>query len=374
MRNDIPDWVTYPEEDWVPISPEQAGLDPAAFRRFIDGLDPKGSDFGGEDHTGNKWGAVLTRGGYLVHEWGDRHYRFQTASVGKGFVRAIFGLAVEEGMVKPDDLIKDTWTGEGLLSHPHKHLNEGHHNKLTWNHLLGPKEEGKQYGGFPIEIGTVWRRGDEDKSVLNREFPEWKKWRVLRWVFPEWAKWTGDPFYDNYSHTEPGTAAHYSSGGFWRLGQALTALWDRDLKEILDQRIFSKIGITPDRWEWYTGKEVQAQEFYYPKLPGSFTYLDPPYEINGHVVRGSPGWIVISASDLARYGHLVATNGIWKGERVVGAEWIRGHAGGNGCGMSGESKHMTALGVVTTQGLDYQHMIPTVSLLPEEVFAGPVKV
>ena len=58
----------------------------------------------------------------------------------------------------------------------------------------------------------------------------------------EWARWTGDPFYDNYSHAEPGTVAIYSSGGYWRLSQALTAVWCRDLKTVLDERLFSIIG------------------------------------------------------------------------------------------------------------------------------------
>ena len=114
------------------------------------------ADFGGEDHTGGQWGAVVTRGGYLLHEWGDRHYPFQTASVGKAFTRALVGLAVEEGMVNPSDLICETWTGVGQLSHRHKYLNEGHHAKLTWNHLLGPRDGAEHFGGFAIELGNDW--------------------------------------------------------------------------------------------------------------------------------------------------------------------------------------------------------------------------
>lgn len=361
MTVDIPDWVTYPEDDWVPITPEQAGLDMGAYGRFIDGLGARGADFGGEDHTGDRWGAVLTRGGYLLQEWGDRHYRFQTASVGKAFTRALFGLAVEHGMVEPDDLISKTWTGEGQLSHRHKHLNEGFHTRLSWNHLLGPRDEAKHYGGFAIELGNDWRKGPRAESVLS-------------WVLPEWAKWTGDPFYDLYSHVEPGTIGQYSSGGFWRLGQALTALWDADLKEVLDENLFSKIGIAADRWEWLTGQEVQAQRYLYPTLPDSYTYLDPPFEINGHVVRSGPGWAVISASDLARFGHLVATQGVWVGERLLGAEWLRGHGGGNRSGESGESKHFTAMGVVATEDLAHPHAVSKESFLLEDVFVGPIRV
>ena len=66
MILDIPEWVTYPDDDWASIAPGQAGLDSDAFGRFVEGLHPTGADFGGEDHTGGKWGAVVTRGGYLL--------------------------------------------------------------------------------------------------------------------------------------------------------------------------------------------------------------------------------------------------------------------------------------------------------------------
>ncbi len=101
MADVIPDWVTYPESDWVRITPEQAGLDPVAFETFLAGLDAKGASFGGEDHTGDRWGAVLTRGGYLVHAWGDPSFRFQTASTGKALVWVLIGLAASDGLLDP---------------------------------------------------------------------------------------------------------------------------------------------------------------------------------------------------------------------------------------------------------------------------------
>ena len=357
----LPNWVTFPEEDWTRIAPAEAGLDEDGFVRFLGSLDARGASFGGEDHSGNNWGTVLTRGGYLIHAWGDRDYRFQTASVGKAFARALVGLAVEDGLIRPDDPIRETWTGRGELSHSHKYLDQGHHKNLTWNHILGPRDDNKHYGAFAIELGNDWRLGREAESAVS-------------WTFPEWAKWTGDPFHDLYSHIEPGTVGHYSSAGFWRLGQALTVLWGRDLKDVLDERIFSKIGIPSDRWDWSTGKAVKDNKYFYPAIPDAYTYLDPPYEIGGNVVRSGPGWVIISASDLARFGHLVATRGLWKGDRVLGDEWLRGHSGGNRSGVSGESTHYTAIGRVTTEGIDYPHYSGNSSLVPEQLFVGPVLV
>ena len=362
MADVLPDWVTYPETDWIRITPEQAGLDRDGFETFLSGLDVKGASFGGEDHTGNRWGTVLTRGGYLVHAWGDPSFPFQTASTGKALIWVLIGLAVKEGLLDPEAPIHRSWSGEGQLTHPHKLLNRGHHKALTWRHVLGEKG-GNHQGGFPMELGNEWSRGR-----LGRP-PEEADRHV-----PEWANWTGDPFLDLYAHVAPGTTQRYSSAGFWRLGQALTAAWDRDLKEVLDERLFSVIGVPTNRWAWYTGRSVAENRDFYPTIPDSYTYLDPPFEINGHAVRSGPGWVEISASDLARFGHLLATGGIWKGRRVMDSEWLRGHAGGNRSGVSGEHTHVTAMGMVTTEGIDHPHSQARSSYLPAELFTGPVRI
>ena len=359
---DVPNWVTYPDHDWLTITPEEAGLDPVKYAAWLEGLQVTGASFGGEDHSRNRYGAVFTRGGYLVQAWGDRQYQHQTASVGKALTWVVLGVAVEDGLLDPDEPIHKSWTGEGALSHPHKYLTEGHHETLTWRHLVGRRDESVHWGGFPFEIGNRWR---EQRTGLEEAdaVPE----------IPAWANWTGDPFFDCYSHAEPGTHGLYSSAGFWRLGQALTAVWGRDIKDVLQERLFDAIGIPAERWGWLTGREVKEQKNFYPTIPDSYTYLDPPYEIDGHVVRSGPGWVVMSASDLARFGHLNATRGIWKGERIINADWLRGHSGGNKSGVSGESEQFTALGVVTTAGLpDYAHAIDTRSILPDDIFVRPV--
>jgi CubicO group peptidase (beta-lactamase class C family) len=366
----LPEPSAFPGEDWLELTPEQAGLDPDGFAEFLAGRPGRPASFGGEDPSGGRYGAVLARGGYLVHVWGDRHYRFQTASVGKALVRALVGLAAADGLLDPDEPVNRSWTGAGELSHPHKHLDRGHHETLTWRHLLGERRGLVHHGGFPIELGIRWREGrvglEEADAVPG---------------IPEWASWTGDPFFDCYSHAEPGTVALYSSAGFWRLGQALTAVWRRDLKDVVDERLFRRIGIPAERWGWLTGGFVKDRRDFYPAIPDSYTYLDPPYEVAGHAVRSGPGWVVISASDLARFGHLVATAGVWEGEQLLDPEWLRGHGGGNRSGVNGEGRHLSVVAAVTTElgpmdadGLIFPRWCNSAdeSFLPEELFVGPV--
>ena len=213
-----------------------------------------------------------------------------------------------------------------------------------------------------MEVGNRWaekRTGLEEKDAIPG--------------VPSWAAWTGDPYYDCYSHVEPGTVGLYSSAGFWRLGQALTHVWGRDIKDVVQERLFDRIGIGAERWDWLPGSYVKGQKYFYPTIPDSYTYLDPPYEIGGNVVRSGPGWVVWSASDMARFGYLNATRGLWEGEQIIDPEWLRGHSGGNKSGSSGESMYFTALGVVTTDGLPaYKHAIETRSIVPDRLFIGPV--
>jgi hypothetical protein len=82
--------------------------------------------------------------------------------------------------------------------------------------------------------------------------------------------------------------------------------------------------------------------------------------------------VIISAADLARFGHLNSTRGVWEYNQVINPAWLRGHSGGNGSGSSGESKHFTAMGVVTTEGFNHPHATVTKSLLPDSVFTGPI--
>ena len=69
-------------------------------------------------------------------------------------------------------------------------------------------------------------------------------------------------------HAPPGSERVYSSGGVWRLFQALTHLLDRDLKQVIDERLFGPIGIPPHRWEWTPGRTLFERKDWYADAPG----------------------------------------------------------------------------------------------------------
>ena len=261
----------FPGAEWARKSPEELGFDPTALKELI-------PSYG--------IGGVIIRHGYLAASWGDPNLALQTASMGKAFTGTVLGLAVDAGMVKLDDPVWKTWTGRGELNYPYKDLDYGLQRQITWRRFV------TMSAGF-TDLPGVFNPGDD----MGDE----------RWV---------------YSHWEPGLKFTYSDAGMWRFSQALTKLWGKDIKQVFDEKIFSQIGIPADRWDWIPGKEVHDNELY-PGYPGYGEYLDPPWEINGQVVRGGPGWIVISASDLARFGYLMLRNGNWNGKQILSQAWVK---------------------------------------------------
>ena len=346
----LPDWLTFPGEQWKRITLEEAGINRAEYEKLLAAakIGPKG--WGGTKPDQSQWGAVLTRGGCLVQSWGDPSFKTQSASLGKCITRALIGISAERGRLKLDEPICQTWTGRGQLSHPHKYLDTGHQAALTWRQLINHR------GGFVLESGYHWRNGTE----FHKEIPPW-------------AATTRDPLFDNYAHGEPGKITHYSSGGYWRLGQALTALWDKDLKQVLQDELFSPLGIPADRWDWLAGKTVHDTQDFYPAFPGYGEYIDPPYEINGHVVRGAPGWFVISSEDLARFGLLVATRGRWRNRQLVGADWLQGHAGLDIHVVAGDTRTLVAIAKTNTGGFPFGVDVGTSGnfAFPANLITGP---
>ncbi|MCZ6677006.1 MAG: serine hydrolase [Candidatus Poribacteria bacterium] len=333
----IPDWVVFPEEDWETIAPEEAGLDVEKWNAWVARQKPSGHSSWGQNPQ-HKYGVVITRGGYLLKTFGDPDFKVNSASVGKAFTSLALQLAIDEGLIKNvDEPICKYWTGKGELIPEAKQMDQGFHASLTFYHLHAMK------GGFPISNGWHWS---------NRQ------------DVPNWAAWTSDPTADNYAHIRPGIQRHYSSGGRWRLSQALTAVWKRELKDVLGEKLFRYMGIKAKDWEWDTGRELHDNRKWYPGMPGYGLFCDPPYEIDGHRVQGGGGWVTMSAKDLARVGLLVATRGVWKDQRLINdTSLVQGHAGGNACLMDGWRDTMFSWGQVTTRGVSPQGLEETIRWL-----------
>jgi len=93
----------------------------------------------------------------------------------------------------------------------------------------------------------------------------------------------------------PGTKYQYWDEATQQYGYVLTQIAGESLYDYLKRRIFTRIGITKTDWELdSTGK-----------------------------VPNWTGGLVVSASDLARFGLLFLNEGNWAGEQLVPASWVR---------------------------------------------------
>ncbi|MGB5809249.1 MAG: serine hydrolase [Polyangiales bacterium] len=343
----IPSWVTFPEAEWAKLDAAKAGFDPRAWKSYLGRCRPRESREHRRPHQ-QGFGAVVTRGGYLVHAWGDPDRAFDSASAGKPVVSIALQLAIDRGLIKSaDDPIHRYWTGAGALDSPHKHLDAGYHATLTFAHLHDMR------GGFPVSNGATWAKGED---------------------VPAWALCTGDPRADNYAQAKPGEHHHYSSGGRWRLAQALTAIWGRDLQSVLNDELLSKMAIPAERWTLRSGRYLATTTDYYVDFPGYGRFCDPPYEIAGQTVRGGGGWLVMSPKDLARIGLLVASRGVWNGRRLVSdTRFLSGWGGANGSQLGGVGNEaMLAFGAVTVEGLGGSSIEPMNAEKLQRMLIGPV--
>jgi len=171
----------------------------------------------------------------------------------------------------------------------------------------------------------------------------------------------------------------YSTGGQWRLNQAMTYILGENLKDFLDRELFQPMGIDAGDWYWLSGADVYSnapppnaapgQTALYPSWSGGDSwygcFIDAPYVIDGHTVTGGGGWVGMSPKDLARVGLLLASGGWWDGQQLItDTDLVDGHAGCGGSDLSGAGgQNMFAWGRVATNGVSF----PSSSLI-----AGPI--
>ncbi len=320
----IPDWVVYPGEEWAWLNAKEAGLHPERWAEYISAT-PSPGGCGGDIHSDGRWGTCVQRGGYMLHCWGDPDYVFNSASAGKAFNGFVLQLAIDRGLVTGDEQVSDVW----------------------------PE--------CPSDCGEA--------STLRNLFH-------MKGGFK-----TSNGFLDGCNNKACGSGGGYSTGGQWRLNQALTHIVDGNLKDFLDRELFRHIGIEAEGWYWLSGKDVHAnlpppnaspeQKVLYPQYTAKERwygcFIDPPYVVRGHVVVGGGGWVGMSPKDLARIGLLLASNGYWAGRKLISkTDLVDGH---EGCGGSdirargGDS--MFAWGRVATLGVEF----PDDSLV-----VGPIRV
>jgi hypothetical protein len=323
------DWTGFPGAEWTVLTPEEAGLDPGQWEEYRqamhDGMGPASKL--GEEHPDDlrfpesdprryRWGACVAFHGYLIGRddpndpggriaescWGNPHYRFNSASVGKAFVRMALQIAVDHKLVSGNDHITAVWPDDARGELAGRKIDCGP--QSTLGNIVSMR------GGYYVSNGST---DGCDNSVCT------------------------------------GEAYRYSSGGYWRASQALTYVlteaWGTGIQETLQRRVMDVIGVKEGTWSMLSGafvnsdqpppNAVPSQTSFYPAFtpPGYGCFIDPPYQINGADVVGGGGWLHMSPLDMLRVMHLIDQNGFWRvagtPKQIMGTDFVVPWNGGN---------------------------------------------
>lgn len=202
--------------------------------------------------------GVVVHRGRTVGEWGDPTVPEMCFSATKSFVSVVAGVAHRAGLLDLDALVAETVSLPVPTS------------GIRWRHLL------HQTSG----------------------------WRGELWGKPTAA----DAQSGDAPAGPPGSVWAYNDVRVNLLCLALTALCGRSLPAVLAESVMTPLGGT-DTWSWHG-------------------YHDSHLELDGErvpVVSGGAHWgggLWMSAADLALIGRLHLDAGVWRGDRLLGADWI----------------------------------------------------
>jgi CubicO group peptidase (beta-lactamase class C family) len=233
--------AVYPDPRWRAVTSAEAGLNAKQLEAARDYA-----------LTGEGSGMIIC-GGELVLDWGDRKQRYDLKSSTKSLGSICLGLAIGDGKVKLDDLAIKYQPTLGVP--PEKNKATGWIDKITLYHLATQTagfEKPGGYGKLLFAPGTKWRYSDAG---------------------PNW------------------------------LAECLTLAYQRDLNDLMFERVFTPIGITPEDLVW---RKNQYRE----------------KELNGVARREFGAGINADVEAMSRIGYLMLRGGKWKDKQLLPAEFV----------------------------------------------------
>jgi CubicO group peptidase (beta-lactamase class C family) len=173
---------SWPATDWNRATPAEAGLDAARLELARDyALSTGGSGY-------------ITRHGKLVLSWGDVRQRYDLKSSTKSFGSIALGLAIQDGKVSLTNLAREFHPTFGIP--PEANATTGWLDEVALLHLASQTAGFEKPGGYTRQL------------------------------------------------FRPGTMWDYSDSGPNWLAECLTLAYQRDLDELIFERIFTPLGIT----------------------------------------------------------------------------------------------------------------------------------
>lgn len=231
----------FPGPEWRRATPAEAGLDEAKLAAARDYA-----------LTGGGSGCII-HGGRLVMSWGDFKQRYDLKSTAKSFGAAALGLAIADGRMRLDDKARLHHPGLGIP--PEENARTGWLEEMTVRHIAS------QTAGFD-------KKGGYGPLLFN-----------------------------------PGTEWSYSDAGPNWLAECVTLAYQRDVAELMFERLFTPLGIQPADLVW-------RKNAYRPDL------------IEGIKRREFGSGISANVDAMARFGLLWLRGGEWKGQAILPRDYV----------------------------------------------------
>lgn len=237
------DEKSWPVPEWETAQPGDVGMNAEKLQAVGEWLKKSGAKTG-----------LVVRHGKIVGEWyfegADRNTKLLVYSTSKSFASTAAGLAIADGK-----LSLDTQVGELLP---------------------GVKPEGKK-------AVTVRHLISMDTGIHNNA------------QLPTMEKRFSYALFEAPMDHEPGKKWDYNNTGLAVLGPVLQTATGKQVDEILNDKVFTKIGIGESDWTWDKNEGTS--------LPYSGLH--------------------ITARGLARFGLLFLREGKWRDEQIVAAAWVK---------------------------------------------------
>jgi CubicO group peptidase (beta-lactamase class C family) len=232
----------FPDGPWPTATPQEAHLDARLLENARDYA------------LGGEGSGIILRGGRRVFAWGDQKQRYDLKSSTKSFGSIALGLAIGDGKVTLDDPAVRHQPTLGVP--PEENKATGWIDKITLYHLATQTAGFEKPGGYG------------------------------RLLFAPGSKW------------------RYSDAGPNWLAECLTLVYQRDLNDLMFERVFGPIGIKPADLVW---RKNQYRE----KTIG-----------NGIARREFGAGISANVEAMSRIGHLMLRDGRWKDRQIIPADYV----------------------------------------------------
>lgn len=205
--------------------------------------------------------AQLRRNGEVTDHWSrfPACPRFEVYSVSKTFAGAAAGIAMGEGLIRPEERLSDSFPEEAALAAGPYAAEITVRDLLTMTSGLGKT--------------MFWRDGWERRHVRD------------------WIRY----FYEHGDFaSRPGETFLYNNANSYMLGCLIEKKSGQNLREFLRYRLFEPLEIGNPEW------------------------IDCPM---GHTVAANG--LVLNADELGRFGQLIANGGEWNGQRLISESYVR---------------------------------------------------